>query len=450
MGNIYSYLKNLFQEISRESKNNVSFFFLTLFIISIPLPLGINNACLILFLLSLLFDYKALQFTFSKRTLFPILLFVLASVSYFWSVDKQLTIKDLPRNSYLLLIPLAFLFCGTWIKEVKVKLLKYYSYSIVAYVFFYLIRAIIKYIYLKDIRVFYYHGEYDDDFGLVPKSLNAIHMSVFVSLAYFYFLIKEYKTRINKAIIVFLMCFIFLLSSKNIILVFIFLNLVYYFFYTKLANKMRIRNLLVFIVIIGTFLFYGNIKQRFSEEFKTNKKESIAPSVLERKPENVVNYVSIKEAWSNQMFTPNDFFSGTAFRVYQLRLFFDFQKENAIFWTGFGQNASGPKLEAKGIEYNVFLGNNDNEGYQNKNFHNQYIQTFAELGFLGFLILLTMLLLSIKKGFEKKDFIHIVFTFLMISLFLTESFLTRQRGIVFFSIFYCLFNLESKKILIKK
>jgi len=42
--------------------------------------------------------------------------------------------------------------------------------------------------------------------------------------------------------------------------------------------------------------------------------------------------------------------------------------------------------------------------------------------------------------FKSKDFIHFVFAFLMISLFLTESFLWRQRGVVFFTMLYCLFN----------
>ena len=75
-----------------------------------------------------------------------------------------------------------------------------------------------------------------------------------------------------------------------------------------------------------------------------------------------------------------------------------------------------------------------------KNFHNQYIQNFAELGVIGFVFLILMLALNVKNAFISKDFIHIAFAILMISLFLTESFLWRQRGVLFFMIFYCLYN----------
>ena len=54
-----------------------------------------------------------------------------------------------------------------------------------------------------------------------------------------------------------------------------------------------------------------------------------------------------------------------------------------------------------------------------------------------------MLFVNIKNAFQSKDFMHITFSVLMISLFLTESFLWRQRGVVFFTLFYCLFNLKN-------
>jgi O-antigen ligase len=61
------------------------------------------------------------------------------------------------------------------------------------------------------------------------------------------------------------------------------------------------------------------------------------------------------------------------------------------------------------------------------------------------LILLTMLFVLLKKAFHNKDFIHFTFSILMISVFLTESFMWRQRGVVFFVLFYCLFMAENYK-----
>ena len=111
-----------------------------------------------------------------------------------------------------------------------------------------------------------------------------------------------------------------------------------------------------------------------------------------------------------------------------------------MFLSGFGLNASYPKIEEKAKQYNLYLGKDGTDGYQTKNFHNQYVQNFAELGIFGFIILLLILIVNIKKAYNSKDFVHFAFAILMISLFLTESFLWRQRGVVFFTVMYCLFN----------
>ena len=112
-----------------------------------------------------------------------------------------------------------------------------------------------------------------------------------------------------------------------------------------------------------------------------------------------------------------------------------------IFLKGFGFNASKKKLLLKEEKYNLY------KGYGSFNFHNQYVQNFAELGVFGLLLIVLMLAVSLKKSLNNKDFMHFSFTVLMISLFLTESFLWRQRGVVFFTIFYCIFNtMNLKKI----
>ena len=53
-----------------------------------------------------------------------------------------------------------------------------------------------------------------------------------------------------------------------------------------------------------------------------------------------------------------------------------------------------------------------------------------------------MLILTLKNAIKSKDFVRFSFAILMISLFLTESFLWRQKGVLFFIAFYCLFNLN--------
>jgi O-antigen ligase len=217
----------------------------------------------------------------------------------------------------------------------------------------------------------------------------------------------------------------------------------YYLFFSKIAKKLRLRNLILLLVILSSLPFIGKVKERFKQEYETIMTDSSVNDVINKGSETVYN-VSIKQAWNNDTFKPNDFFPGTAFRVYQFRIFIEFLKEEAIFWKGFGLDASYSKIEEKAIQYHLFLGNQFQEGYQKMNFHNQYIQTFAELGVFGLLLLLIMLVLSVRNAIDSNNYFHIAFSILIISLFFTESFLWRQRGVTFFIVMYCLLNTKIK------
>ena len=204
---------------------------------------------------------------------------------------------------------------------------------------------------------------------------------------------------------------------------------------------MRLRNLSILTLILVAVFSFSKIKNRFLVEFQSNTKTSISHSVYNEADEGV-NYISIYEAWNNEKFSHGDYFPGTAFRVYQFRIFTELMNENNAYLKGFGLNASYPKIKEKATQYNLYMGveNDPDSGYQSKNFHNQYVQNFAELGVFGFILLLILLIVNFKNAIKSKDFMHFAFAFLMISLFLTESFLWRQRGVVFFTMMYCLFN----------
>ena len=424
-----------FQEIKQEIKsgNSLNIFFL-LYLISIPLHHTINNFFGAIFLVTFLFFPKR-KLNLNSSIILPVLLYVSMFVSFFFTVDERETVKALIKELPLIFVPLVFLFSKQENSIKKQIALKYYSCSIVFLTLFFFLKAIGSYIIAKDLNVFFYHD-------LVSKELNAIHISVFVSMALFYFLTKESKKSLDFILTCYLFLFLILLSSKIIIFTTILLIAIFFFFYSKSANKMRLRNLIIVGSIISTIFYFETIKEKLQFEFNIKSDSNIGHTVISKK-EVGSNIISMKEAWFNEKFNQTDYFSGSSFRVYQTRLFFEFLKEEPIFWTGFGLNASYKKLEEKGIYYNVFQGNDEVEGYQKKNFHNQYIQVFAELGVVGFLILLLILGLNLKNALKNKDFIHIAFAILMISLFLTESFLWRQRGVVFFTLFYCLFNVKN-------
>ena len=432
MANISSFSKNLYQNLKSEYSNHPSLLLVLVALLCIPLSYAYNSISLILLTLITLITFKKENFKFEINLILPILLYLLMLLSITWTIDFERTTNALSKELPLPLIPICFMAFRSFSTLEKEKIIKWFSYGIVFYSIFYLAKASFLFIISKDTSVFFYHE-------LVTKDVNAIHVSVYVAISFFYFLAKIQKTTFDKIALGILFLMVFLLSSKNIIVVFMSLLVCYQLFYSKTSKKLRLKNIILLIVLLLFLPFVGKIKERFKEEYETIMTDSSVNDVISKGSEKVYN-VSIKQAWTNTTFKPNDYFPGTAFRVYQFRIFIELLQEESIFWTGFGLDASYSKIAEKGIHYNLFLGNEVQEGYQTKNFHNQYVQIFAELGIFGLLLLLSMLLLSIRNAIKSKNFIHIAFSVLIISLFFTESFLWRQRGITFFILMYCIFN----------
>ena len=439
MVNISSFAKNVFQKLKQEYSNHSSLLLVLLALLCIPLNYAFNTISLVLLTVITLITFKKENLKFDINLILPILLYILMLFSITWTIDFERTSNALSKELPLLLIPICFMAFRSFSTLEKDKIIKWYSYGIVAYSIFYLTKASIRFIISSDSSVFFYHE-------LVTKDVNAIHVSVYIAISFFYFLIKIQKSTFDKLALGILFLMVFLLSSINIIVAFMGLLVCYQLFYTKTSKKLRLKNLILLIVILLFLPFVGKIKERIKAEYETIMTDSSVNDVISKESEKVYN-VSIKQAWTNTRFKPNDYLPGTAFRIYQFRIFIEFLQDESIFWKGFGLDASYSKIAEKGIHYNLFLGDETQEGYQTKNFHNQYVQIFAELGVFGFLLLLALLLLSIRNAIQSKNYIHIAFSVLMMSLFFTESLLWRQRGITFFILMYCIFNsnLNSKK-----
>lgn len=432
----YNYLKNVFPDLKQESKKHPAFLFVILALLAIPLNYAFISIALALLVLVTLICAKKSNFKPDAALLLPVTLFGLMALSLVWTVDMDRSVRALQKGLPLLLIPLCFMALPRFDAGQKQKIIGFYSLGMIAYTLFWLGKAAVRFVLTGDSGVFFYHE-------LVVEDVNAIHVSVYVSIAAFHFLTKKAKTVWDKAAIALLTLFLVLLSSKNIMVIFALLAAVFYF---RNASKKPAAKWILFAGLLLLLVFMGKIRDRFVAEFQSGHSINTEMSNADG---NVYN-VSIAQAWTQQRFNANDYFPGTAFRVYQIRIFCEMLCEDAIFLTGYGLNASATKIKEKGAQHGVYQGEAGKEGYPDKNFHNQYIQSFAELGIFGLLILLALLFTNLKNAIRTKDFVHISFAILMISLFLTESFLSRQRGIVFFTITYCLFNLGASKIALKK
>lgn len=434
MVNTFTYLNRVFRELKAATNENPFFLLLLLVLLSIPMQYAINGFAVALFVFVALLKFKKSAFHFTKSLAYPVLIYLLMALSICWSQDFAGSFRALSKELPLMLLPLCFMIIPPFSEDLRQKTIQYFSGGVVVYIFFYLAKACFRFASSKDFNVFFYHE-------LVTEDLNAIHFSITVAVAFFYFYTKKTKTIFDNLKMVFIAIFIFLLSSKNIFVLFILLLFFYELFYFRATPKIKWMVIGLFTLLSFMLLFSNQISNRFLVEFQSNQHEG---TISKDYGHGVKVYnVSVKQAWEKQKFQQNDYFPGTAFRVYQIRIFLEMLQQDELFWTGYGLNASDFRIEQKGIEHNVYLGDATHKGYQKMNFHNQYVQIFAEIGIFGLLLLLIMLFLNLKKAFSTKDFVHICFAILMISLFLTESFLSRQRGIVFFVSLYCLFNTQT-------
>ncbi len=406
----------------------VFIYLLAAVLISLPLKYAFGSfSCVIFLVVSFSFLYKS-KFSYNTTLVLPMIFYLLMVISLSWTTDFQSTLMGLKKEAFFFLIPLAFLVIPKLNKESTYRIFRIYSFAMVLYALYYFVNAICRYAVTGNSRVFFYHE-------LVTLDLNAIYVSTFASFALFYFILIKSKSAIEQLATIVLVILIAFLSSRTMLFIDFLVFICYYIFFSE--THKGIKTITVFVVslfFVLSLIFVSESRKKLLTEYET----AIVDNTVDNDKILIANQkvydVSVKEAWHNNQFQPNNFLPGIALRVFQTRIFIQMLQEQNILFTGFGFDASQEKIKEKAKRYNL------SKGYEEFNFHNQYVQTFAELGLFGFIMLVSMLYINIKNAWDHKSFLHIVFSITMIMLFLSESFLSRQRGVVFFITIYCLFN----------
>ncbi len=408
-------------------KENLLKTLLVFILITLPLKNIFVSISIIGFSIVSFFCVRKQKNKFLKSLILPILFFFLMLASLLWTRDFEKSLFGIQKQLPLLTIPFLFIFLPSFTSKIRNFIFKSYSFLTALFAIYFFTTAVLRYVENKDTS-FFFHMK------LVPIDPGVIYMSVFASFALFYFIQIKKRSNLENIGLNILTIFIFLLSSKSIITIDFIIIVCYYSFFTEIPKTTKLTT----ITTVGLFLFLSiffvkEVKERFMIEYETAFVDNTLNSSQNNQIQ-AIHTVSLKEAWKNKTFNQDDFFPGTALRIYQLRIFCEMLTEQNIFFNGFGLEASQQEIENKAKQYNLFY------DYKNYNFHNQYVQTFAEIGFFGFFTLIVMLFVNLLNALKRKDFLHIAFAITMIMLFLSESFFCRQRGIVFFIVLYCLFN----------
>lgn len=372
-------------------------------LVTLPLFHGFSTAAMIALLLVSLLSLMHHKAEWKWSYVVPLLLFALMLISYFWTEIPSKWSRGVERELALLLIPILFIAMPAVSK--KVRATAFYAFAISLAVFAIIFVGLAAYAYSQtgDKTVFFYHSL------VKPFDLNAIYISTMVSLSLLYVLFDRTKTKWNLLLIFILSGFLVLLSSKNLIITTGIAGLLGYLISRKLKAKRLLLLGSLGLVLFAAF-YISPLRQRMSVELTSN----------------------VNEVLYCEDFTRIYPWTGSSIRLFQARIFFEMLEDDPILFTGYGINASQHKILEKHLQYNLY------QGFHTYNFHNQYIQSFAELGVFGFLFIVLLLAVVINGYRNTKDLMFLFFFIVMLAVFFTESYLWRHRGLIHFLVLYCL------------
>lgn len=394
---------------------NISEILLILSLVTLPLGgYAINSSAVILFFLSTIINYFNNKPTlkFEKLTVLFLIFFGFFLLSLFWTDNLENTKTGLVRFLSYLVLPLSFAFSSN-INFDKNKIIELFSKSILFYATYCILLGVKNAIINIDISYLFYHNLSSN-----LRNLNAIYLSVFVSFGICFYLVKKEKSKFEVFSLIFLSLFLILLSSKLIISITAFI-----FIFYNLKNELYKKiNLKYFLIIFGVSILFifasSNLSSRLKVEYEKTKIDEV---------------LKTKDFGSVYLWT------GIGLRIFQTKAFFEILQEQKKIFFGFGLNNAQNSLNKKYEEYNLY------PGFLNYNYHNQYIQIFAELGFVGLILFLMILFIILKEAINRKDYFLFSFIIITLAVCITETFLWRQRGMVFFIIISLLLS-RSKKL----
>lgn len=395
--------------ISAIKKNPQDYFLL---LILITLPIGgraFNSIAVVFFLVFLIYAFfkKKVKLQSNKLSISFVLLFFLGTISLIWSKNYSLVSEVIVRFlPYLVLSSIAFF-------NYRIQfILNAFAKSILIIAVLCFLKAVFYAVINIDVKFLFYHN-LSRNLG----DVNAIYLSIFISFAIIILLYKKHKQKFDLFSLFFLVVFLVLLSSKMIIVITLLLILKYFFKRNSFQFfKKR------YLVLISLFIVLGLASYKLKNRIKVE-----------------LGKTNVKEVLHTRDFGHIYLWTGTGLRVFQTKLFFEILNERKSYILGLGLYNSQPSLDDKYKEYNLY------PGYYGYNYHNQYLQISAELGLLGLVLMLYIFYVLFYKAFVIKDYFLFSYIFLIATVCITESFLWRQRGMVFFiTISLLLYNTKER------
>ena len=376
-----------------------------------------NALILCLLFISILLFFKSKSRTFNWRDFLSLATpFWITLVGLSYSSNIKVGASILETRLPLLLFPIIFCIKRPEAKD-RIAFLKHYLLSLLVTFFVVLIVAIYRN--YKDpwsdvwFNQWYYH--YDN--LTEPIDIQPLYLSLFVGLGFLILLMEQlgitqfdfFNSKRSRSISIGIFSiFLVLLGVRSIIIILIFL-----IFLLLLYNKgyAKRKNAIITIVIAG-----GLIGLSFLSPVTRERFSGLVTQKFKFSPYSVDRFVIWSVALNHIRTNPSRYIFGDG--------------------TGTSEQLMDCLYKEEGIKWDF---------EKKTNTHNQYIGFILDNGFVGCFILISFLLISAIAFIKKSDWIGLTFILLMALSLVSENYLNRQKGVVFFSLFCSLLYLTRKE-----
>ncbi len=403
-----------------EFHKKAHYFLLIFLAFSLPFPLLFSNVLIFIILANHLAEAKIISHLKdlwkNELNRYFLILYLIITISAFFSENTNENASILERKLAFLAFPILLF------KPIDFNVFRRILIAFIIGVFIALSYALIvstyQYYLSGNLNVFFYHS-------LAGKiGMNAIYLSAYLVFCLFIF-IYFYKNTERKYHILIIVLFLFflvgliLLSSKMMLFVLCF-GLIYFVF----ANKEFSLNKKIYILVplillaLSTFLI-PQVKSRFLLEISSNLQ--------------VVNL---------QKYSYDTRFTGTTLRLTIWKHCYNILERGNDWFFGVGISDFQNLLNTEYINSGMYVGNPTlkDSGYLGYGPHNQYIETFFSMGLIGFSLFILMLYRQLIFAFRSFNYLFVLFVFLNLFFFLSESSLSTNKGIVFYMFFTMIFS----------
>jgi len=144
--------------------------------------------------------------------------------------------------------------------------------------------------------------------------------------------------------------------------------------------------------------------------------------------------------WQVSHFSPDDYFNEVQLRVTLWKFSLEILAETHSWLTGVSAGDAHFQINRQITSHGMYTGvpGTSDTGYLNYNLHNQFLETLLRSGAIGLMLLLAFLYAVFRRAVAAKDGMLLATLGVFCCVFLTESVLERQIGIVPFFFFLCL------------